>query len=1130
MRYFCGEKFTNHFKSIFMKNLYTLIAAMLLLAVGNTPAYAQYKQGDEPLVTITDGQKVLLQNGREEAMTTSYLKWYETPGTAATDFFTDKVDDNSVMQFVDAGDGSYYLYNPAHKAYIEDANYQYSTTYSMYWTTDKSKAARFAPSEEIVAADHVTPALMLHHEEPCFNMTTWYLTPANVFGHGAGYTYLLLDGYEYYNAWVIYAVEETGGKSYLENVLETYFPDGIPEGRWVEGTAPGCVPTDIYAALTTAYSNAVSVYNNSGSSEEEYTAAADALMTAYNNVAAAIVPITPGYYYIRNGAFDAYIYASSEGSGTDIVNRARWAGVELPEQYEASIAPYIWKIEAIEGSTGFRFYNPYFEKYLTRSGSYGMPTPLQADGEQTGTFGVTYQNEAYSGYGGCFNITNSYFGGRILRAIGAGVGYSSDSSDPKDDDALWQFIPVPEGFIQAMENEKTGNTLLAQMSELVENSNVLLANTKVYDSPMTINGLIDTPGLINDLTTNAQEPTEGDAAYAIDGDVTSFFHTLWSDDSAQPEGRHNFSVDLAEPVQTFALKIVKRTNATGLAQGSPYYPTSLIVYTVNGGEADSVCSIKAIYNQGFLPFEGSTEPAEDMVSVNYITLPAASSNLRFDVVSNGGNSEPYFCFSEVGIFKAEYNATASPYENIPEEVRTSFLAALAAAEAELVAGNPTNETLQALQEAYEAMDDAFADRSELRALLDEARSYVDEAIEQDEEPGYYAEGSIDVATTKLNDLETVIESLVNPSAEEFQNVKTRIEAVMDEFDSKLNKPSDTSLYYIQSASAEGDNYYRYLFTTTNDVMGARLNSTDVADPGAYLYYMWRIEPQSDGNFYVRNAASGMYLGGYDTRLNNVTSTYEPTPLRIVSARTPGALTLQTTDGESLFALDFQQGITLREGTKGPDGAAFSFIPAGFEGMHTTKAYPGTQIVTLPFGVFGSVIGGVAYQMTGRITSEGTVTAQLEPYDGSAIIPAATPFVLVVDEGTEEIVYLTQEGSDGMAIEYVLTPGTAPGLVGTLASENVMPPYGVLRNNKIDIALSGGQTVGPNSGYFDVSTLEETTVAGQLQIPITDAVSAIRIVTGEYDENAPVYDLQGRRVLRLQKGGVYIIGGRKVIVK
>ncbi len=1114
-----------------MKHFYTFFVAIVLLTSATLPASAQYQQGEEPLSTITAGQKVLLQNGRNADMATAYLKWYATPSTSVADYFTDKVDDSSIMQFTDAGDGAFYLFNPANSAYIEDINYSYSLDFKLHWTTDQTKAAKFAPSEEIVAADLSTPALMFHHVAPAFDITTWYLSPANAYGRGAGYSSMLVSGYEYYNAWVVYEAVEAGGKSRLENVFQMYFSNGLTDEMWPVGDTPGCIPATILEALKQAYNEAQTVYASSTPTDEDCATAADNLIAAYNAALEAVVPLTPGYYYVHNLAVDAFAYAGPTSSTSPEANTyAYWAGYEIPETYEQDVAPYIWKVEAVEDATDFRFYSPYFEKYLTRAGSYGIATPMQPLNEQTGSFAVTYQSDGYGETGGYFNVTNTYFGGRILRAIGAGVGYAEDARDLRDDDALWQFIPVDETFVAALEAEKDAAALATEMDELVEKSNVLLAKTKVYDSDVTINGEIDTPGLINSLTTNAQEATEGDADYAIDSDVTTFFHSSWSSDSPQPEGYHNFVVTLNEPVEEFALKIVKRTNSTGLAQGSPLYPVTLNVFAINGDEADSIGTIKAHYDQGFLPFEGSTELAENMVSVSYFKLPYSAQTLRFDVTTTGSEASRYFCFSEVGVFKATYSPTASPYENIPAEVRATFLSALAAAEAEQAAGTPTRATIDALQTAYEAMDDAFADRGELRALLEEARTYETEAIETDEELGYYQSGSIDEYHAVLETLETEIEALTNPTTEQVAEMKQKIENAMAAFDAKLNKPNATMLYFIQSASAEGDNYDRYLYTNGNDETAARLTSTEVGQPTRFLNYMWRVEPQSDGTFYLRNAASGMYLGGYETTYNNVTSTYEPTPLSIVSARTPGALSIQTADGQNIFALDYQQGITLRQGTSGPDGAAFTFMEAGYEGTHTVNVSQSLQIVTLPFAVYAGVDGAKTYYFEGRTTTDDAILAQLNEYNAAAIIPAATPFVLVPEEGVEEVIYFLTEEASGINIAYELTPGTAAGLVGTLRSTTVTPPYGVMRSGRIDIALESGQHVAANSGYFDISTLEETTTEGTLQLVITDAVSAITAITSTSSVRTEAYDLQGRRVAHPVSGGIYIIGGHKVVVK
>ncbi len=1115
-----------------MKKLYILFAVVFSF-VASTNAWAQYRQGDEPLVTITAGQKVLIQNGREADMATSYLKWSATSGNVITDYLTDKIDDTSVMEFVDAGSGKFYLYNPANEAYVESVDQAFSGDFKLHWTTDITKAAPLTVSDEILAADISTPALMFYQELSLYNIPTWYLTAASPFAQSAaGFSYILNEGYEYYYAWVVYEAVSDGGKSYLESVFDTYFPAGFNDEIWSIGNASGCITQEVFSTLQSAYNTALSAYEAGDKDAETYTQLADALLAAYNTAVSSIQPIVPGYYFIRNFAMDAYVYAREDNDGSNNFTRAYWTNNEIPETYESDIAPYIWKVEASETGSDYMFYNPYFEKYITRSGSYGLAVPLMPASEQTGTFGIAYQGESYAQQGGYFNVTNTYFGGRILRAIGNGVGYSSNTRDPKEDDALWQFVPVPESFVTAMEAEKLAGSILTRLSALVDASNALYAKTKVYDTPMTINGTLDTPGLIENLTTNAQEVTEGDAVYAIDSDVNTFFHTSWSDESEKPEGFHCMDVSLSEPVQDIAIKILKRINAEMTGPVSKHNPLIFTVYTLSGGVADSVGTYKAVYDQGLKLYEESTDLVENMVSVTYLSLPVAASELRIEVRATEANAEghPYFCLSEIGVFKATYDAAKSPYENIPVNVRDAFVKALADAEAQLADGVATQEVLDALQEAYEAMNDAFADRSELRKLLDEARTYEYEAIEDDELLGYYASGSVEVFKNALDRIEARIDQLTNPTTEEFAQVKESIDAAMSAFDAALNKPDASMLYFIQSASASGDNYECYLNTTSNDVTFASLSKAGVENPGGYLNYMWRIEPLRNGTFLVRNAASGMYLGGIDRSTGYVTSTYDNTPLSIVSARTPGALSLQTANGDKLFALDFQQGVVLRTETQGSDGAAFTFVSADFQGTHTMSLYETMQVVTLPFAILAQMEGATAYSIAGRTTVDDAVTAQLAAYATTDVIPAATPFIIVAEEGTTEVTFYTAEGTDGTAIEYVLTPGTAMGLVGTLQSQIVRSPYGVLRSGKVDAALRAGQTILANSGYFDFSTMEETTITGDIQLSITDAVSAIPHISLQPSTDASVYDLQGRRVQHMRQGGIYIVGGRKVIVK
>ena len=1114
-----------------MKQLYSLFAVVLLLTTALS-ANAQYRQGDEPLVSITAGQKVLLQNGREADMAPSYLKWSATSGDAISDYLTDKIDETSVLEFVDAGDGAYYIYNPANDSYVERADRGFQSDFKLHWTDNVSYAAAFTYEE--VAAYDGTPALQFIHEVPAYGISPWYLCAVSPFARSAaGFSYIYNASYLYYNAWVVYAAEQDGGDSYLGNVLDTYFPAGFSEETWSVGDAPGTISQEVFDALATAYNNAKDAFDAGDKDEATYTALADALVEAFNNAVAAIKPIEPGYYFLRNYAVDGLAYAREDNDASGTFTRAYWTTTEVPETYSEDVAPYIWKVEASSDGTGYTLYSPYFEKYLARFGSYGVAIPLFDDPDQLGLFGIAYQGESYAQQGGYFNILNNYFGGRILRAITGSLGYSSASRDAKDDDALWQFVPVPDSFVAALEADKNSSTLLANLTELVENSNALYGKTKVYDSPITINGTLDTPGLIETLTTNAQEVTEGDAVFAIDSEVSTFFHTSWSDESEQPDTFHFVDVTLSEPVQDIAIKIVKRINAELTGPSSTHNPLTYTVYVLNGDDAQEVGTFKAVYDQGLKLYEESDDLIENMVSVNYLSLPAPASALRIEVHTTEAvqTGHPYFCFAEIGVFSAVYDAEHSPIENIPEAVRDEFLSALSVAEAELAEGTATQETIDALQAAYEAFNDAFADRSALRALLDEARSYEDEAIEDDELLGYYQVGSIETYHNALDAIEARIDALSNPTTEEFAQIQAEIEAAQQAFDAQLNKPDGSTLFFIQSASATGDNYDRYLYTSSNDVTLASVSDVYVDNPGGHLNYMWRIEAQADGTYLIRNAASGIFLGGVQTSTGYITSTYEETPLRIVSARNPGLLSIQNLDGQNVFVLDYQQGVVFREEGKGADGASFTFSPADFQGTYTLRLYERTQVVTLPFAVLGQVENGKVYTITGRINTEEGAFAQLKAVDNTSVLPAAKPFIVIADDGESEIQFYTVEETDGTAIEYVLTPTTAVGLVGTLESTTVLPPFSVLRSGQIDQALSSGQTVLANSGYFDFSTIDETTEAGDLQIAITDEVSGIAdVLFTPAGADRAIYDLQGRRVQNLQRGGVYIIGGRKVIVK
>ena len=68
------------------------------------------------------------------------------------------------------------------------------------------------------------------------------------------------------------------------------------------------------------------------------------------------------------------------------------------------------------------------------------------------------------------------------------------------------------------------------------------------------------------LSTNAQEPSEGPIANAVDGNLNSFFHTNWHEAIPYPQW---IQIDLREPHQHFIIGYVNRYDNTWTSEGRP---------------------------------------------------------------------------------------------------------------------------------------------------------------------------------------------------------------------------------------------------------------------------------------------------------------------------------------------------------------------------------------------------------------------------------------------------------------------------------------------------------------------------------------------------------------------------------
>ncbi|WP_288607805.1 discoidin domain-containing protein [uncultured Prevotellamassilia sp.] len=170
---------------------------------------------------------------------------------------------------------------------------------------------------------------------------------------------------------------------------------------------------------------------------------------------------------------------------------------------------------------------------------------------------------------------------------------------------------------------------------------------------------------------------------------------------------------------------------------------------------------------------------------------------------------------------------------------------------------------------------------------------------------------------------------------------------------------------------------------------------------------------------------------------------------------------------------------------------------------------------LPFAV-SNVAGATAYT--------GALNADKNAIDMTATtaVPANTGFVLV---GTAEKATLTIGKATAIAGENVLI-GTNTGIAFAEATPKANYLVFGVNNGTVGFYTPGNVTAIPaNKAYINASAITGSAIALNFGNTVT-GINAATINNGE--NNAPIYDLSGRRVWAPVKGGLYIQNGKKLV--
>lgn len=169
---------------------------------------------------------------------------------------------------------------------------------------------------------------------------------------------------------------------------------------------------------------------------------------------------------------------------------------------------------------------------------------------------------------------------------------------------------------------------------------------------------------------------------------------------------------------------------------------------------------------------------------------------------------------------------------------------------------------------------------------------------------------------------------------------------------------------------------------------------------------------------------------------------------------------------------------------------------------------------LPFGV-SNVADATAY--TGALNAEKNAIDMT----ATTAVPANTGFVLV---GTEDKATLTI--GEAAAIEGNALTGTNTGIAFAEATPKANYLVFGVNNGTVGFYTPGNVPAIPaNKAYINASELSNQAIALNFGNTVT-GINAATINNGE--NNAPIYDLSGRRVWAPVKGGLYIQNGKKLV--
>lgn len=1135
-----------------MKKIYSFIALMLLLFVGNAQAQTSWDVDDQngSVATIEEGKKYAFHCGFNPGYGNN--GYMHTAGGAMNvpSTFTSAY----IFEFIKVSEKEangekfpvYILKNLGNGQYYKGSEYTTKKSEAFRFTARKATAMTFAggasedwyeystqviDQEELDEGQNDRQNCRGAVEAGCWVFCSPDEDAAIAYiGNGGN------SGYHDTRDWLIYEATEHQMTAYerLGYYYEMYCQNEVNEENYPIGTNPGYLDSqEYYNTLKAAYDAAVAAYANTGLSDDEYNQVTDALVKAFEGLNEHLVQVGAGYYmFIAQRSQDAL-----RDSGS-VTYAREWTA---PESWTLANANVIWQV--IPSGEEGKFYVKNFVtgKYLGAGPGTSAQFPLATDTVAKYTFEQVQ--------GKLFVINQN---GKLMHCDG---GYKAVTWNDRAASGNQHIInKVDQSILDSLQGKVDSLQNAAKWAALVKEGQNILAASE-FQTDCSFDGNFAAEGLVSEAFDNHGETSEGPLTNLFDKDLNSFYHTSWSADFE--DGLNDWiDLDLGKEVQHFFIKIARRPNTSFNCAPLDFKLSApepgLQEFTEHNIAWDKVLIDSATLSWDYSYTLSGAEKAAH-VAIYKVDLEEPVQYIRFEVLNTVASKDttiqrrasgtPWWNASEFRVYE---NLGPDQFATfIPEKVKNDLVNAIAAAEAELAAGQFNEATYTALEEAIEAYNEAYPNPDALAWALEQAHAYAGTAVEGDD-LGYFEAGAAADLESALAAVEAEVlapesteENIkVNPmSAADLKKYEEQVRDAVNAFFDKLHKPEAGKYYQITSGSDNENINGAYVYAANADVEEtAYWGYVGDGDVDYRANTMWEVVDAGEGKFALKNVATGRYI--YNPYLHAEEDDV-PEATQINFSTTPEALTFSYAKVEGMFNLEFADGHYFNTDPAGniatwydvdDINARFQFTEVEAPGQYTFDVQPNMlQVVSLPVDVAGVMVGELnAMKVLGQ--KDGML--QLQPYDDGEVIPAGTPFI--VETGAEEAsaAAFPEWASDFATIEYSYESKSQNGLWAAVLGKTLPANIGIFSEHKI-VLSDEEEYVAPGTGYVvaEVPTTEETgTHAVALPEGLANGIHNAVIVRN----NQAVYTINGVKVantvsdLKNLPKGVYIIGGKKVV--